>query len=83
MSKQILSHWVKLMLKNSGLDIEKFSSHSTRHASTSTASNLGVKIDVIRNAAGWTKESQTFAKFYKLPIISDANSFAQAVLSKS
>lgn len=75
-----LSRWVKILLGKSGIDISKFSSHSTRHASTSAANRQGVNIDVIRNTAGWSKESQVFARFYNLPLTEDPSSFANSVL---
>jgi len=51
-STQTLSRWVKDCLGESGIDTESFSAHSTRHASTSTAKQRGVNIDVIRKSAG-------------------------------
>lgn len=76
-----ISRWIKQTLTNSGIDTSKFTSHSTRHASTSKASEAGINIEVIRKAAGWTTNSSTFARFYKRPIVSDPNAFAQAVCS--
>ena len=75
-----LSRWVKTLLGASGIDIAQFSSHSTRHASTSAAKRQGVNIDVIRNTAGWSKDSQVFAKFYDLPLNEDFCSFANSIL---
>lgn len=69
------------MLTNSGIDTSKFTSHSTRHASTSKASEKGINIEVIRKAAGWTANSSTFARFYKRPIVNNPNAFAKAVCS--
>lgn len=79
-STQTLSHWVKDVLKESGIDTLVFSAHSTRHASTSAAKRLGVDIEVIRKTAGWTKNSATFAKFYDRNIISDRQEFALSIL---
>ncbi|XP_047996617.1 uncharacterized protein LOC125242260 [Leguminivora glycinivorella] len=76
-----LSRWIKTTLKNSGIDTNIFKSHSVRHASTSSASIKGVSIDIIRNTAGWTGSSQTFAKFYNRPIVRDPNNFANTILS--
>lgn len=75
---QTISRWIKLVLSESGVDTSLFSAHSTRHASTSSASSAGVCIDTIRKTAGWTSRSQTFAKFYKLNIINEAE-FAESV----
>lgn len=77
---QTLSRWVKNVLLQSGLDTKIFSAHSTRHASTSAAKRKRVSIDVIKNTAGWTSNSQTFAKFYDRPIVTDKEIFARAIL---
>jgi len=75
---QTLSRWIKDVLKASGLDTSIFSSHSTRHASTSQALLKGVDINYIFAAAGWTKTSTSFAKFYCKPI-SDRSAFCRGV----
>lgn len=81
-SSQSLSRWIRTMLGNSGLDTNKFSAYSTRHASVSAASRKGVQIDIIRKTAGWSATSETFGRFYKRPILSGSRgSLAQAVLS--
>ncbi|XP_068989245.1 uncharacterized protein [Neodiprion pinetum] len=54
--------------------------HSTCHALTSAAKNKGVDIDNIRKAAGWSAHSQTFARFYELPVDNDKDAFAMAIL---
>ena len=69
-TSQTISRWIKNVLAESGIDVRKFSAHSTRHAATSTARAAGVSLDTIRKTAGWTATSQTFAKFYNRPIIS-------------
>lgn len=77
---QTLSHWVKDTLNDSGIDTEVFTSHSTRHASTSAAKRSGIDIALIRKTAGWTKDSESFAKFYDKQIVTDANQFALSIL---
>lgn len=79
-SPQTLSRWVKDTLHKSGIDTNVFSAHSTRHASTSAASRRDINIDIIRKAAGWSENSDTFAKFYKLDIVSRKDTFAKAVI---
>lgn len=74
-----VSRWIKVVLAKSGLDTSIFTAHSTRHASTSAAARSGVSMDVIRLAAGWSQNSETFANFYQRPIVKDSN-FAQAAL---
>ncbi|KAJ8914163.1 hypothetical protein NQ315_016242 [Exocentrus adspersus] len=78
-SKQTISRWVKETLKASGIDTEKFLPHSTRHASSSAAQRLGVSLEVICRTAGWSQQTQTFAKFYSRPLSKDTE-LAEAVL---
>lgn len=75
---QTLSRWTKQVMKASGVDVAVFSAHSARHAATSAAAAAGVSVDAIRKTAGWTKTSQTFAKYYNRPVI-DSNNFAKSV----
>lgn len=65
-SKDTLSRWLKETLAQAGIDVKKFSAHSTRAASTSAAEAKGVPIQCIMNSAGWSN-CNTFAKFYKKP----------------
>lgn len=78
-SKQTLSRWVKDTLQSAGLDVGIFKPHSTRHASTSAASRLGIPIDKIQQAAGWTEKSKTFAKFYNRPLL-NSESYVPSLL---
>lgn len=82
-STQTFSRWIKWVLKESGIDTNKFKAHSTRHSATSTAKQAGVSIDVIRKTAGWSENSLTFAKFYDVPINNDVSpaTFVEAVLN--
>ena len=65
-------------MKNAGVDMGIFKTHSTRSASTSAASHLGVNIQTIMKTAGWTN-AKTFAKFCNKSI-SDSTSFSQTLL---
>lgn len=67
-------------MDQSGIDINTFSAYSTRHAATFAAKRQGVSIDLIRKTAGWSKESETFARFYNRCVISENTQFAEAVL---
>ena len=49
-------------MKEAGIDVNTFKSHSTRAASTSTAKRMDVPIEDILKTAGWSTE-QTFQKF--------------------
>lgn len=68
-SKQTLSRWVKSALHMAGIDVSIFKAHSCRHASTSAAQRAGVSLDIIRDSAGWSKNSETFARFYNRPLL--------------
>lgn len=70
---QSISRWIKCTLKECGIDVSIFSAHSTRHASTSRARHLGLNIDTIRNTAGWSGTSTTFARFYDRNIVDSNN----------
>lgn len=79
-TSQTLAHWVKDTLKESGINTDIFTAHSTRHASTSAAKRGGVDIDLLRSTAGWTTNSLTFARFYDLQISKNKRNYANAVL---
>jgi integrase len=81
-SSQTISRWLKDVIKLAGIDVNKFSSHSFRHSSTSKASELGLSLDVIYKAAGWSEKSKVFANFYKRPIVSHSQ-FSNAILSSA
>lgn len=78
---QTLSRWIKGTLEKSGLDTSIFTAHTTRHAATSAAFRKGLNLDVIRNTAGWTENSNIFARFYNRPLATK-DSFASTILSK-
>ncbi|KAL0833066.1 hypothetical protein ABMA28_001178 [Loxostege sticticalis] len=80
-TSQSISRWIKDTLRDSGVDVSIFSAHSTRHASTSTAYNRGVNVDLIRNMAGRTGNSTTFARFYNRVIVdsADSSNFAKSI----
>ena len=62
-----ISKWRKVTLGKAGIDIEKYSSHSTRSASTSKAKITGLLLSEINKATGW-KEISTFKTFEDLVI---------------
>ena len=63
-----IARYIKLFLGLAGIDLTVFTAHSTRKSSTSKANNMGLPIKDIIKAAGW-RNTSTFAKFYKLPIV--------------
>ena len=74
-----ISRWVKDTLEAAGINIKVFSSHSTRHSSTSLAKVKGLSLENIRDAAGWSN-CTTFATFYDKPIVVGQN-FGETILS--
>ena len=58
-----ISRWCKIILGKARIDIEKYSSHSTRSASTSKAKIKGLSLSEINKAIGW-KEASAFRRFY-------------------
>lgn len=79
---QTISRWLKKVLEKSGIDVSKFFGHSTRHASTSNALARGANWDEIITTAGWSKNSNVFARFYNRPIVNKDNNFAKIVLDQ-
>ncbi|XP_043465395.1 uncharacterized protein LOC122500503 [Leptopilina heterotoma] len=77
---QTISRWIKETLEEAGIDTQVFTSHSTRHASTSAALRSGVNVEEIRKAAGWTPSSEVFARFYNCPL-KDPTQFATSILN--
>jgi integrase len=76
-----LARHLKSVLKEAGIDINRFSAHSYRSASTSKSLCQGVPIGDILARATWSSPS-TFNRFYaKKPSL--GLSFSEAVLSPS
>lgn len=81
-SAQTIGHWIKSLLSKAGIDTKLFSAYSTRHAAVSAAFKNEVSIDIIRRTAGWSQNSQMFAKFYNRPILPANDMFAYSILRK-
>jgi len=79
-SKQTVSRWLVWILKEAGVNVDIFKSHSYRHCSVSRAATRGIDTDTIYKCAGWSLASTTFAKFYNRPIDNSEN-YGLAVLS--
>lgn len=73
-----ISRWIRLVMKNSGIDVEKFGSHTTRSAVSSKVKQSGVPIADIMKVAGWSSDT-TFSRFYDKPL-EDNESFQRAAL---
>ena len=67
-SKETLRRWTKETLSTAGVDMDRFKSHSRRSSSTSWAMHKEVSVDKVMAAAAW-RSSDTFAQFYKWPIV--------------
>jgi hypothetical protein len=65
-SRASISRWIRDILIGAGIDVCKFSSGTTRAASTSAA-KMVCNMDTVLKAGGWSCES-TFTKFYNMPI---------------
>ncbi len=65
-ARSSISRWIRDVLHDAGIDVEHFSSHSTRSASTSAARSV-VNLDTILKAGGWACAS-TFTRYYSLAI---------------
>jgi hypothetical protein len=73
-STDTISRWTKEMLKSSGVDINSFSAHSTRAASSSKAFQIGIPLEEILAAGSW-KNAATFAKFYNKSVLETSSNF--------
>ena len=60
----MVARLIKATLSGSGIHTSVYSAHSTRGASASNATNLGVPTDTILSAGSWNSES-TFTRFYR------------------
>lgn len=59
-----LARWIKQVLETAGIDVQKYTAHSTRSAATSKAFLNGASISDILKLGNWSNEN-TFSKFYK------------------
>lgn len=55
-SAQTISRWLKTVACKKRY-IKNFTAHSTQHASTSAAFKKGIDISIIKNVAGWSRDS--------------------------
>ena len=66
-SKDTISRWCKSIIKESGISIHSYTSHSSRAAASSYAKSRGASLSTIIQSAGW-KSERTFAQFYEKQI---------------
>ena len=77
-TSQRIAHWIKMVLKDAGIDTNIFSAHSVRGASATAAKDKGVTLTDILHTADWSSDT-TFRRFYYRPV-KDAT-YAHRVLS--
>ena len=68
--------WVREVLRDCGIDINRFGAGSTRGASASAGSAKGASLKEIMTAGGWRKAS-TFQDWYKRPIERELKSLSE------
>jgi hypothetical protein len=78
-SKDTIARWIKTVLSLSGIDISVFKAHSTRSASKSAASELGVPITDILSTVGWSSDC-TFTTHYN-KVVTEPQNMGDAILS--
>ena len=80
-SKDTISRWLAVVLKQAGVDISQFRPHSTRAASTSAANKLGVPMQEILHTAGWSRAG-TFQRYYNKPILQEDSCMMEKMLKE-
>ena len=75
-----ISRWVKQVLESAGIDINKYSAHSSRAASSSSCKAKGLNIAEIMKRAGWSNSS-TFARFQDKPVDTAAANFGSVLFN--
>ena len=84
-STDTISRWAKDTLKDSGINIDVFTSHSFRSASTSKAFPVGVPLQEILKRANWSR-AETLKKQYHRNITPTVNGdfkYAKSFLENS
>ena len=77
--KSTIAGWVKIILKNAGIDTSLFKAHSCRAASTSKAKVMGLSLQEILKRGQWSRES-TWQKHYCKPIEKVNENFESMIL---
>ena len=62
-TKSTLQRWIKSTMYKAGIDTGRFTAHSVRGASTSSAKLLGIQMTTILKSANWSRET-TFKRHY-------------------
>ena len=78
-SKDTVRRWVNDMMNKSGIDMNKYVTHSCRAAASSYAHKRKIPLKKIMDSCGWTSES-TFANHYRKKIEDDLTIGEQMLL---
>ncbi|KAG1122913.1 hypothetical protein G6F42_011034 [Rhizopus arrhizus] len=62
-----VANWVKDMMKKAGIDTTKYGPHSIRSAASTKAIEKGHTIEEVKEHANWSRNTQTFERFYYKP----------------
>ncbi|GFR79935.1 tyrosine recombinase XerD [Elysia marginata] len=73
-----LSRWVREVMSQSGIDINRFRPHSTRSAAASHDAHRNVSLATILASVGWRSQS-TFARHYNKPLLKNQGEFWKAM----
>jgi hypothetical protein len=65
-----VANWVKETMKNAGVDTKLYGPHSIRSASSTKAVERGHTIEEVKEHANWSRNTQTFERFYYKPTTS-------------
>ena len=60
-----LARWIKMVMHQSGVNLNTFSAHSCRSASTSKATTAGVPLEKILKAGQWSTSSTFYVVYCK------------------
>ena len=69
-SKDTIARWSKEITHTAGIDIDKYSPHSSISAAASYAKSRGITMKDIYNSAGWSNE-KAFAFYYNKELETD------------
>ena len=80
-SKDTIARWVKVILKSAGIDVKKYSAHSSHAVSTLSCKAKGLGMQKIMAAAGWSNTG-TFATYYEKPVDIQSQNFCKVLLKQ-
>lgn len=60
--------WIQAVMTGAGIDTEVYKAHSIRSAASTWAVKHGHKVDQTKDHANWSRNSDTFKKYYYKPL---------------